>query len=105
VWDSTGVSLAAPNLSASCRYPFSRLCSGMIALPVSNASLSTAGTRKECARLSTHCPVLARLWVVCDVSSRPSMADLPTQNTDDIGARFGEPSWLHVLTRTTGVPK
>lgn len=32
------------------------------------------------------------------------MPELPTQNADDIGARFGEPSSLQVLTRTTGVP-
>ena len=29
----------------------------------------------------------------------------PSQKTDEIGARFGDPSAFSVLTRTTGVPK
>jgi len=39
-----------------------------------------------------------------DDRSRPSTPRHPSQNADDIGARFGEPSSLQVLINTTGVP-
>jgi hypothetical protein len=41
---------------------------------------------------------------VFDDRSRPRTARHPSQNADDIGARFGDPSSLHVLIKTTGVP-
>jgi hypothetical protein len=33
------------------------------------------------------------------------MHDCPNHQADDMGARFADPSALHVLMSTTGVPK
>src|SRR6185295_19507746 len=42
---------------------------------------------------------------VCERAPKPSMQVRPSHHADDMGARFGEPSGLSELTRTTGVPK
>jgi hypothetical protein len=43
--------------------------------------------------------------VVFDRPLSPSMALQPSQNADDIGARFADPSSFSVEIKTTGVPK
>lgn len=66
---------------------------------------STAPTCAVEGRFSTHSPVRRRFSVVLEIAASPSMQRQPSHQAEDIGARFGRPSSLIVLTRTTGVPK
>jgi hypothetical protein len=44
-------------------------------------------------------------FAVCDTASNPSMARQPSQNTDEIGAKFEDPPGLILLFKITGVPR
>jgi hypothetical protein len=73
--------------------------------PVVSASRSTAGASASDGRFSTHSPVCSMFCDVFDRAPSPSTPRQPSQNADDIGARFAEPSSLRVEISTTGVPK
>lgn len=73
--------------------------------PVNLARRSTASTCRDDGRLRTNSRILIKFSVVFELASNPSMHRQPSQNADDIGARFMLPSSLAVLIRTTGVPK
>jgi hypothetical protein len=66
---------------------------------------STALVWSADGRFSTHWRVRCRFCVVFDVVASPITHRHPSQNVDDIGARFGQPSSFSVLMSTTGVPK
>src|SRR3954468_1167053 len=105
VEEATGVNPARENLSATWKYPREALPAGTGSEPVVNASRSTAGASASEGRFSTHSRVRNRFCAVLDRAPSPSMARQPSQNAEDIGARFGEPSSLELEIRTTGVPK
>jgi len=73
--------------------------------PVVFASRFTIAAWEEEGRLRTHSPVRMMFSVVFENALMPIMHRHPSQNTEDIGARFAEPSSLVVLIKTTGVPK
>ncbi|KZM79773.1 hypothetical protein A0J59_07365 [Cellulosimicrobium sp. I38E] len=79
--------------------------SGTGSRPVVRARRSTASTSAVEGRFTTTSRVARRLSAVCDRAPRPSTAVRPSQNTDDIGARFTRPSPATVLSSATGVPK
>jgi hypothetical protein len=64
-----------------------------------------ASTMSADGRFRTHSQVRLMFSVVLELASRPSMQLQPSHHADDIGDRFGVPSSLMVLIRTTGVPK
>ena len=55
-------------------------------------------------RFSTPSPARTRFSVVLERALSPNTARQPSQNADDIGAKFAEPSSFSVEMRTTGVP-
>ena len=69
------------------------------------ASRFTASTWSTDGSATATSRVRSRLAQLCELRLMPSMAWRPSQNTDEIGARFGLPSGLTVLSSTTGVPK
>jgi hypothetical protein len=56
-------------------------------------------------RLSTHCFVRRRFWVVWEAEERPSIARCPSHQQEDMGATLVVPSGLVVEMRMMGVPK
>lgn len=69
------------------------------------ANRSTAAASESEGRFNTHSRVRSRFWAVLERAPSPSIARQPSQNADDIGARFAEPSSFSLEIRTTGVPK
>src|SRR6266436_2226666 len=66
---------------------------------------STAPTSCADGRFNTHWRSRSRFIVVFELTSRPRTQLPPSHHTQDIGARFGEPSSFVVPAKTTGVPK
>jgi hypothetical protein len=64
-----------------------------------------AGTIEEEGRLRMQARVRSMLVVVWVVGERPSIARLPIQKQEDIGAMIEVRFSLRVVIRTTGVPQ